>query len=54
MESVSAPAPIAPQDHRAYMRYALSLAKQALPKPTNFRVGAVLVEQVSNLILSTG
>lgn len=38
----------------AYMRYALSLAKKAPPKPTNFCVGAVLVEENANRILSTG
>lgn len=42
------------RDHEAYMRYALSLAKKAPPKPTNFCVGAVLVDEGSNHILSTG
>ena len=46
--------PIAPVDHLAYMRYALSLAKKAPPKPTNFCVGAVLVDEAANAILSTG
>lgn len=45
---------IAAGDHQAYMRYALSLAKKAPPKPTNFCVGAVLVEETANRILSTG
>jgi pyrimidine deaminase RibD-like protein len=36
------------------MRYAVSLAKNAPPKPTNFCVGAILVDEVSNHILSTG
>ncbi|MCJ1459791.1 hypothetical protein MMC28_010170 [Mycoblastus sanguinarius] len=45
---------IDPGDHTAYMRYALSLAKQSPPKPTNFCVGAVLVNETSNRILSTG
>lgn len=45
---------IAPGDHLAYMRYALSLAKKAPPKPTNFCVGAVLVDEAANKILSTG
>ena len=36
------------------MRYALSFAKKAPPKPTNFCVGAVLVEEAANAILSTG
>ncbi len=45
---------IAPRDHQAYMRFALSLAEKSDPKPTNFRVGAVLVDEASNQILSTG
>ncbi|KAL9132558.1 MAG: hypothetical protein Q9175_006268 [Cornicularia normoerica] len=45
---------IAPVDHLAYMRYALSLAKKAPPKVTNFCVGAVLVDEAANAILSTG
>ena len=43
-----------PRDHKAYMRFALSLAYESEPKPTNFRVGAVLVDEASNQILSTG
>lgn len=45
---------IALGDHTSYLRYALSLATKAPPKPTNFCVGAVLVEEVTNRILSTG
>ncbi len=30
--------------HLAYMRHALDLARQSPPKPSNFRVGAVLVD----------
>ena len=45
---------ITPGDNDAYMRYALALAKKAPPKPTNFCVGAVLVDETSNRILSTG
>ena len=37
-----------------YMRLALSLAEQSPPKPSNFRVGAVLVDETENRILSTG
>ncbi|WYZ37854.1 hypothetical protein EsH8_II_001360 [Colletotrichum jinshuiense] len=47
-------APIASGDHNAYLQYALSLAKQSPPKPTNYRVGAVLVNPTSNSIISTG
>ncbi|KAL9041049.1 MAG: hypothetical protein Q9180_001533 [Flavoplaca navasiana] len=45
---------IDPLDHLEYMRYALSLARRSPPKPTNFRVGAVLVDEAANRILSTG
>lgn len=41
-------------DHKGYMQYALSLATLSPPKPTNFRVGAVLVDSAKNTILSTG
>ncbi|KAI9878439.1 MAG: hypothetical protein M1830_000874 [Pleopsidium flavum] len=49
----SAPS-IASGDHAEYMRFALSLAKNSPPKPTNFCVGAVLVNAANNTILSTG
>lgn len=45
---------IVPLDHLAYMRYALSLAQKAPRKSTNFCVGAVLVDEAANEILSTG
>ena len=41
-------------DHASYMRFALSLANRAEPKPTNFRVGAALVNETKNEILATG
>ena len=41
-------------DHLRYMRLALSLAEQSVPKPSNFRVGAVLVNELEDRILSTG
>lgn len=47
-------ADIQPNDHRAYMEYALNLARKSPPKPTNFCVGAVLVDQSSNTILADG
>ena len=47
-------ASISPQDHQSYMRFALSLAENSIPKSTNFRVGAVLVDEATNEILSTG
>lgn len=48
------PQSIAPADHVAYMRHALTLAKQAPARPTNFRVGAILVDEAADTILSTG
>lgn len=45
---------IAPGDHKAYMRLALDQARKSPPKPTNYRVGAVLVDAASNTILATG
>ncbi|MCJ1225879.1 hypothetical protein MMC12_002528 [Toensbergia leucococca] len=45
---------ISPQDHESYMRFASSLAEKSTPKPTNFRVGAVLVDEATGKILSTG
>jgi pyrimidine deaminase RibD-like protein len=41
-------------DHLSYLRYALSLARLSSPKPTNFRVGALLVDAETNSILATG
>lgn len=46
--------PIAAGDHAAYMEYALSLARKAPPKATNFCVGAVLIDELTNKLLSTG
>lgn len=47
-------AAISPGDHKAYMRLALDQARKSPPKPTNYRVGAVLVDLASNQILATG
>lgn len=44
----------APADHKPHIFHALSLAKNSPPKPTNFRVGALLVDLSTNTILSTG
>lgn len=41
-------------DHEEYMNYALSLAHQSPPKPTNYRVGALLLDTDTNKILATG
>ncbi|MCJ1388400.1 hypothetical protein MMC18_001247 [Xylographa bjoerkii] len=43
-----------PESREDYMRLALELAKQSPPKPTNFCVGAILVDEAENKILSTG
>ncbi|KAJ2973356.1 hypothetical protein NUW58_g8955 [Xylaria curta] len=41
-------------DHEGYMRLALSLATKSPPKPTNYRVGAVMVDVGANEVLATG
>lgn len=40
--------------HSDHMREALSLARKSPPKPTNYRVGALLVDGKANTILATG
>lgn len=45
---------IAALNHETYMRLALSIAEKSIPRSTNFRVGAVLVDEGTNEILSTG
>lgn len=40
--------------HTEYMRKALDLATKSPPKPTNYRVGALLVDSKRNLVLATG
>lgn len=45
---------ILPGDHEGYMRLALSLATKSPPKPTNYRVGAVMVDTATNEVLATG
>ncbi|KAI2463745.1 cytidine deaminase-like protein [Annulohypoxylon bovei var. microspora] len=41
-------------DHQSYMKLALSLATKSPPKPTNYRVGAVVVNAATNEILASG
>ncbi|TQV98172.1 hypothetical protein V2A60_006155 [Cordyceps javanica] len=41
-------------DHVGAMRYAMSLASKSPPKPTNFRVGAVLVKLDDSSITADG
>ena len=43
-----------PQLHAEYMRQALELARKSPPKPTNYRVGALLVDPKTNTVLATG
>lgn len=45
---------IPPLEHLEYMRFALSLAQKSPPRPTNFRVGAILVDEGANRILASG
>lgn len=40
--------------HLEYMRQALALAQKSPPKPTNYRVGALLVNAETNSILASG
>lgn len=47
-------ADIRPGDHQSYMEHALTLAQKSPPKPTNYRVGAVLLDTSTNEILATG
>jgi sphingolipid delta-4 desaturase len=52
------PVPPAPgpdrNDHMQYMRLALDQAQESQPKPTNYRVGALLVDSNTGAILSRG
>lgn len=50
-KSISSTSPL---DHGAYMRLALAEAKKSPPKPSNFCVGAVLVDENDGTILATG
>ncbi len=54
MTSQTAHPTIKAGDHAAYMEYALEQAHKAPPKPTNFRVGAVLLDADTNTIIATG
>lgn len=40
--------------HLEYMRQALALAQKSPPKPTNYRVGALLIDAKTNSILASG
>lgn len=41
-------------DHESYMRYALDLARKSPPQPSNFCVGAVIINHHTGEILATG
>jgi len=41
-------------DHLKYMRQALALAQKSSPKPTNYCVGALLVDTKTNTVLASG
>jgi pyrimidine deaminase RibD-like protein len=43
-----------PKDHLQYMRLALDQAQESPPKPSNYRVGALLVDADAGTILSRG
>jgi pyrimidine deaminase RibD-like protein len=43
-----------PLEHVEYMRQALNLARKSPPKPTNYRVGALLVDAKTNTVLASG
>ena len=45
---------IIPGDHKSVMQRALNLAQKSPPKPTNFRVGAILVNLEDNTITAEG
>lgn len=45
---------ITPGDHKSAMQRALDLAKKSPPQPTNFRVGAILVNLEDNTITAEG
>jgi len=47
-------APPTSRIHMEYMRQALALAQNSPPKPTNYRVGALLVNAKTNTILASG
>jgi pyrimidine deaminase RibD-like protein len=46
--------PIQPNDHAAYLQHCLSQARLSPPLPTNFRVGALILDSAANKILATG
>lgn len=54
MTSQIASSTIKAGDHAAYMEYALEQAQKSPPRPTNYRVGAVLLDADTNTIIATG
>ncbi|KAF2841855.1 cytidine deaminase-like protein [Patellaria atrata CBS 101060] len=43
-----------PSDHKSILRLALNEAEKSEPKPTNFRVGALLLNESNGEVLATG
>lgn len=41
-------------DHKAYIMLALEQARRSPPSPTNFCVGALIVDEDTNVVLATG
>ncbi|KAF2706294.1 cytidine deaminase-like protein [Pleomassaria siparia CBS 279.74] len=54
LEPVPPPPSVDPSDHATYMRLALDQAQESPPKPTNYRVGALLVDCSTGAILNRG
>lgn len=48
------PPSMSTDNHIALMRHALALAEKSPPKPSNFRVGAVIVEEASGTVIAEG
>ena len=53
-ESSSFPTFPRPENPEGHMLYALEIAKKTIAKPTNFCVGATIVDETENHILATG
>jgi pyrimidine deaminase RibD-like protein len=54
LAAIPAQLPINPKDHDTYMRLALDQAQESPPKPSNYRVGALLVDADTGAILERG
>jgi pyrimidine deaminase RibD-like protein len=54
LAAIPAQLPTNPQNHDTYMRLALDQAQESPPKPSNYRVGALLVDADTGAILERG